>query len=188
MGYTVYLAGEIHSPWRDELRSAVEESGLPIQLVGPVTDHAASDDCGALILGEESNPFWRDRKGAGVNAVRTRVLLQQADVVVVKFGEKYRQWNAAFDAGFASALPITSPLAFPRDTSSVLHGAVPPGSSGVHNSQSIVKRNRLWCPALSIVSGDIRRSCSNRLPPPWSDSRSVRNGSTRSGTSISSPA
>ena len=56
------------------------------------------------ILGTESGSFWKDRKGAGVNAIRTRTLIRRADVVVVRFGPKYRQWNAAFDAGFAAAL------------------------------------------------------------------------------------
>lgn len=104
MLWSVYLAGEIHSDWRKELAQAATDADLPIEFVGPITDHAASDNSGAEILGEESNPFWHDRKGAGLNAVRTRVLLEQADVVVVKFGEKYRQWNAAFDAGCAAAL------------------------------------------------------------------------------------
>ena len=104
MKWTVYLAGEIHSDWRAELADLVRASELPVELVGPVTDHGASDDCGVEILGEETNPFWHDRKGAGINAIRTRPLLQWADVVVVRFGEKYRQWNAAFDAGMAVAL------------------------------------------------------------------------------------
>jgi len=104
MRWTVYLAGEIHSDWRTELATAVREAGLPIDFVGPVTDHAASDDCGTDILGEEPNPFWHDRKAAGINAVRTRTMLERADFVVVKFGDKYRQWNAAFDAGQTSAL------------------------------------------------------------------------------------
>lgn len=104
MECTVYLAGEVHSDWRRELRDAADAAELPIEFVSPVTDHAASDDCGAVILGEESNPFWRDRKGAGINSIRTRALLERSDCVVVKFGEKYRQWNAAFDAGFAAAL------------------------------------------------------------------------------------
>jgi len=82
----------------------VREAGLPVKLLAPVTDHVASDDVGANILGEEQDQFWRDHKGAGVNAVRTRTLLQRADVVVVRFGDKYRQWNAAFDAGYAAAL------------------------------------------------------------------------------------
>ena len=104
MLWTVYLAGEIHSAWRDELAEGVHAKGLPVRCVGPVTDHAASDDCGARILGAEDDPFWHDRKGAGVNALRTRTELRRSDLVVVKFGEKYRQWNAAYDAGFAAAL------------------------------------------------------------------------------------
>ena len=104
MSWNVYLAGEIHSDWRQRIADGVRKAGLPVELLAPVTDHAASDDVGASILGEEPDPFWRDHKGAGVNAVRTRTLLQRADVVVVRFGDKYRQWNAAFDAGYAAAL------------------------------------------------------------------------------------
>jgi YtoQ family protein len=102
--WIVYLAGEIHSDWRERIASGVAAAGLPVRLTGPVTDHAASDDCGVAILGPEDDKFWHDRKGAGVNAVRTRTLLAEADVVVVRFGEKYKQWNAAFDAGQAAAL------------------------------------------------------------------------------------
>lgn len=102
--WTVYLSGEIHSDWRERIESGVREAGLPVELAAPVTDHAASDDVGAEILGEEDEQFWRDHKGAGVNAVRTQTLLRRADVVVVRFGDKYRQWNAAFEAGYAAAL------------------------------------------------------------------------------------
>ena len=102
--WTVYLAGEIHSDWRDRIAAAVEEAGLPVPLTHPVTDHPASDDCGVAILGPEDEKFWHDHVGAGVNAVRTQTLLRDADVVVVRFGEKYKQWNAAFDAGQAAAL------------------------------------------------------------------------------------
>jgi YtoQ family protein len=102
--WNVYLAGEIHSDWRDRIADGVREAGLPVTLLSPVTDHGASDDVGVDILGAESDKFWHDHKGAGVNAVRTQTLLQRADVVVVRFGEKYKQWNAAFDAGFAAAL------------------------------------------------------------------------------------
>jgi YtoQ family protein len=102
--WNVYLSGEIHSDWRDRIAEGVAEAGLPVQLLAPVTDHAASDDVGAEILGEESDKFWRDHKGASVNAVRTQTLIKRADVVVVRFGDKYRQWNAAFDAGYAAAL------------------------------------------------------------------------------------
>jgi YtoQ family protein len=104
MDWLVYLAGEIHSDWRQELEQAAEEAELPVEFAAPVTDHGASDDCGAAILGAEDHAFWSDRKGAGINAIRTRTLLERADCVVVKFGDKYRQWNAAFDAGFAAAL------------------------------------------------------------------------------------
>ena len=100
----VYLAGEIHSDWRGDLAAAIERAGVRAELLAPVTDHDASDQCGVRILGEEDKAFWRDHKGAGINAIRTRTLLRQADVVVVKFGEHYRQWNAAYDAGFAAAL------------------------------------------------------------------------------------
>jgi YtoQ family protein len=102
--WRVYLSGEIHSDWREQIASGIEEAGLPVELSAPVTDHEASDDAGAGTLGEEAEPFWRDHKGAGVNAIRTQTLIRDADVVVVRFGDKYRQWNAAFDSGFAAAL------------------------------------------------------------------------------------
>ena len=104
--WRVYLSGEIHSDWRERIESAVEAAGLPVALTAPVTDHATSDDCGVRILGAEQNPFWHDNKGAKVNAIRTRTLIGDADVVVVRFGEKYKQWNAAFDAGMAAAMEI----------------------------------------------------------------------------------
>ncbi len=103
MAWTVYLSGEIHSDWRSQIADGVKAAGLPITLCGPVTDHAASDDAGDL-LGAETDPFWKDHKSAKVNAIRTRRLIERADVVVVRFGEKYKQWNAAFDAGYAAAL------------------------------------------------------------------------------------
>ena len=102
--WTVYLAGEIHSAWRQEIEDGCEEIGLPVEFTSPVTNHPNSDDCGVAILGAEEKDFWKDHKGAGINAIRTRTHLEDADVVVVKFGEKYRQWNAAFDAGYAAAL------------------------------------------------------------------------------------
>jgi YtoQ family protein len=102
--WSVYLAGEIHSDWRERIEAGAHEAGLPVSFSAPVTDHAASDDAGVGTLGEESDPFWRDHMGAGVNAIRTQTLIRAADIVVVRFGDKYRQWNAAFDAGFAAAL------------------------------------------------------------------------------------
>lgn len=102
--WSIYLSGEIHSDWRERIEAGVREAGLPVELSAPVTDHAASDDAGVGTLGPEAEKFWADHKGAGVNAIRTQTLIRDADVVVVRFGDKYRQWNAAFDAGFAAAL------------------------------------------------------------------------------------
>lgn len=102
--WNVYLSGEIHSDWRERIAEGVREAELPVELLAPVTDHGASDDVGVAILGAEDEGFWKDHKGAGVNAVRTQTLLRRADVVVVRFGDKYRQWNAAFEAGYAAAL------------------------------------------------------------------------------------
>ena len=100
--WNVYLSGEIHSDWRQRIEAGAED--LPVVFTAPVTDHPSSDDCGVRILGEEEKPFWKDHKGAKVNAIRTRTMIQKADVVVVRFGDKYKQWNAAFDAGYAAAL------------------------------------------------------------------------------------
>ena len=102
MSWNVFLSGEIHTDWREKIENGARH--LDIKFTCPVTDHQASDDCGSAILGPETQKFWHDRKGAGINAVRTRKLLMDADIVVVRFGEKYKQWNAAFEAGVASAL------------------------------------------------------------------------------------
>ena len=102
--WNVYLSGEIHSDWREVIQEGSRQRGLPVAFTAPVTDHEASDACGVTILGEEENSFWKDHKGAKVNAIRTRTLISGADLVVVRFGDKYRQWNAAFDAGYAAAL------------------------------------------------------------------------------------
>ncbi|RAI03623.1 hypothetical protein DLJ53_03810 [Acuticoccus sediminis] len=112
---TVYLAGEIHSDWRDQIADGVDEFDLPVDLTGPVTDHDASDDCGIAILGTEENPFWKDHKGAKLNAMRTRTLIGEADLVVVRFGDKYKQWNAAFDAGYAAALGTPYIVMHPKE-------------------------------------------------------------------------
>jgi YtoQ family protein len=98
----VYLSGEIHTNWREEIAHGAQ--GLDVVFSAPVTDHAASDDCGVAILGAEADKFWHDHKGAKLNAMRTRKAIMDADIVVVRFGDKYKQWNAAFDAGYASAL------------------------------------------------------------------------------------
>ena len=102
--WKVYLSGEIHSDWRERIRDGAAAASLPIRFDAPVTVHENSDDCGVAILGAEPNSFWHDHKGALLNSVRTRTLIEDADIVVVRFGEKYKQWNAAFDAGMAAAL------------------------------------------------------------------------------------
>tara|TARA_B100001123_G_C15263411_1_gene1007471 strand:- start:1119 stop:1607 length:489 start_codon:yes stop_codon:yes gene_type:complete len=102
--WNIYLSGEIHSNWREEITSGVNNFQLPVNIEKPVTNHSDSDDCGANILGPESNSFWHDYKGASINSIRTHQMIKASDIVVVRFGEKYRQWNAAFDAGLAIAL------------------------------------------------------------------------------------
>ncbi|MEC7252873.1 MAG: YtoQ family protein, partial [Pseudomonadota bacterium] len=90
----VYLSGEIHTNWRQEIIRGSQ--GLNVTFDGPITDHELSDDCGVMIMGSEPDKFWHDNKGAKLNAIRTRKGLMDADIVVVRFGEKYKQWNAAF--------------------------------------------------------------------------------------------
>jgi YtoQ family protein len=104
VSWQVYLSGEIHTDWRERIERGAAAAGLGVRFTAPVTDHAASDAAGTAILGEQERAFWNDQLGAGVNAIRTRTLIEKADVVVVRFGEQYRQWNAAFDAGYAAAL------------------------------------------------------------------------------------
>ena len=100
----VYLSGEIHTDWREKIQSGTADLNLSVKFHSPVTDHAISDDCGVVILGQEKSPFWKDHKGAKLNAIRTRTLIEKSDLVIVRFGDQYKQWNAAFDAGYAAAL------------------------------------------------------------------------------------
>lgn len=104
MELTIFLSGEIHSNWRDEIQEGLIKKGLPISVLSPITDHEASDNIGVNVLGAEEKSFWKDHKAAKINSIRIHNGIEQADVVVVKFGEKYKQWNAAFDAGYAVAL------------------------------------------------------------------------------------
>jgi len=104
MSFKIYLSGEIHSDWREKIAQGVKDKGLDVVIKSPVTNHEASDDCGETILGSETEAFWKDHKAAKINAIRIRKHIQDADVVVVRFGNQYKQWNAAFDAGYAAAL------------------------------------------------------------------------------------
>ena len=103
MDWKVYLSGEIHTDWRQQIMQGAETHGLPVVFTSAVTDHAASDAAGD-VLGEEAISFWRDHKSSKVNAIRTKTLLEACDVAIVRFGDKYKQWNAAFDAGYCAAM------------------------------------------------------------------------------------
>ena len=103
MNWIVYLSGEIHSDWRQQLIDGTGELDLPVVFSSAVTDHQASDAAGDL-LGPESSNFWRDHKSSKVNSIRTRTLIEKCDIAVVRFGGKYKQWNAAFDAGYCAAI------------------------------------------------------------------------------------
>ena len=103
MKWTVYLSGEVHTDWREKIKKGAEENDLPIRFTSAVTDHAASDAAGD-ILGRESSNFWRDHKSSKVNSIRTKTLMEKCDIAVVRFGDRYKQWNAAFDAGYCAAI------------------------------------------------------------------------------------
>jgi YtoQ family protein len=106
MHWNVYLSGEIHSDWRQQIIAGAEQLTLPISFHSANTDHAASDAAGDF-LAPQSEGFWRDHKSAKVNGIRTRKLIKDCDIAVIRFGDKYKQWNAAFDP--ATALPLASP-------------------------------------------------------------------------------
>ncbi|MFT5219311.1 MAG: YtoQ family protein [Planctomycetota bacterium] len=103
MTWSVYLSGEIHSDWREQIIAGAEKLELTVHFSSPVTDHDASDAAGDL-LGPDSSGYWRDHKSAKVNAIRTKTLLDNSDVAIIRFGDKYKQWNAAFDAGYCTAI------------------------------------------------------------------------------------
>lgn len=137
--WRVYLSGEIHSDWRDQIIKGAEATNLPIHFASPITDHHASDDCGENILGEESRPFWRDHKGAGINAIRTRALISDADIVIVRFGDKYKQWNAAFEAGYAAALGKAIITIHPADLTHALKEVDRAALAVAENPAQVVK-------------------------------------------------
>ena len=104
MDLIVYLSGEIHTNWRDEIVQKSKNLNLPIEFLSPNTNHELSDDIGVNILGKEDKKFWHDHKSAKINSIRNKNAIERADIVVVRFGEKYKQWNAAFDSGYAIGL------------------------------------------------------------------------------------
>ena len=103
MKWNVYLSGEIHTDWRQRIKEGCAALNLSVTFTSAVTDHAASDAAGD-VLGAEDKNFWRDHKSAKVNAIRIKTLIENCDLAVVRFGEQYKQWNAAFDAGYCAAL------------------------------------------------------------------------------------
>ena len=103
MEWNVYLSGEIHTDWREKIIAGCKEHNLPINFSSAVTNHEASDAAGD-VLGKDENNFWRDHKSAKVNAIRIKTMLENCDLAVVRFGDQYKQWNAAFDAGYCAAV------------------------------------------------------------------------------------
>ncbi len=104
MTWNIYLSGEIHTAWREKIEAGLKAVDLPVNLSTSITDNASSDDYGDRLLGAEDHSFWKDHKASKINSIRIRNLIEKSDVVIVRFGEKYKQWNAAFDAGYAAAL------------------------------------------------------------------------------------
>ncbi len=116
LNLNVYLSGEIHSNWRQEITNGIDHLKLPVSVFEPITDHEMSDDVGECILGNQDSAFWNDHHSANINAIRIRTLIKQSDIVIVKFGDKFRQWNAAFDAGFALANGKSLIIIHPNDS------------------------------------------------------------------------
>lgn len=137
MKLTVYLSGEIHSSWRDSLMQAVKEQNLPIEFYTPVLTHHASDDAGD-VLGAEDNSFWKDHKSAKINGIRIRTGMERADLVIIKFGEKYRQWNAAFDAGYAAALNKPYIVIHPEDFTHALKEVDARATAVANNEKQVI--------------------------------------------------
>ena len=135
----VYLAGEIHTNWRDELITLCNKKNLEIHFSSPVTNHENSDNCGVEILGTEDKKFWKDNKGANINSIRTKKAIKESDVVIVKFGEKYKQWNAAFDAGYAAALNKSIIVIHNEDHQHALKEVDASASAIASNNEEVVR-------------------------------------------------
>ncbi len=135
----VYLAGEIHTNWRDELITLCNKKNLEIHFSSPVTNHENSDNCGVEILGAEDKKFWKDNKGANINSIRTKKAIKESDVVIVKFGEKYKQWNAAFDAGYAAALNKSIIVIHNEDNQHALKEVDASASAVASNNEEVVR-------------------------------------------------
>ena len=135
----VYLAGEIHTNWREDLITLCNKKNLEIHFSSPVTNHENSDNCGVEILGAEDKKFWKDNKGANINSIRTKKAIKESDVVIVKFGEKYKQWNAAFDAGYAAALNKSIIVIHNEDHQHALKEVDASASAVASNNEEVVR-------------------------------------------------
>ena len=135
----VYLSGEIHTNWRNEIINKCNEENLEIEFSSPTTNHELSDDVGAQILGNEEKKFWHDNKGAKINAIKTRLSIEKSDIVIVRFGNKYKQWNAAFDAGYASALNKSLIIMHDEDNQHALKEIDAASLAVVKNTSEVIK-------------------------------------------------
>ncbi|MER2078612.1 YtoQ family protein [Psychrobacillus psychrotolerans] len=104
MKLIVYLAGQIHDDWREEVAQKANAKNLPLEFVGPQTNHDRSDNIGEEIQGKQPSNPYKDDAASDINNFRTQVLMQKADIVIALFGEKYKQWNTAMDASTAIAM------------------------------------------------------------------------------------
>ena len=136
---SVYLSGEIHTDWREEIIQLCKKEDLSISFSSPITNHDASDNCGVEILGSEEKKFWKDNKGAKINSIKTRKSIKDCDIVIVKFGEKYKQWNAAFDAGYATALNKSVIVIHNEDHQHALKEVDAFASAVANNQNQVVK-------------------------------------------------
>ena len=117
MEFTVYLAGQIHDDWREDVIKKSKEKGLKLNFVGPQTNHDLSDNIGENILGKQPTDYFKDDAASSINNFRTTVLMNKADFVIALYGEKYKQWNTTMDA--TTAINLGKPLIIIRPESAI---------------------------------------------------------------------
>ncbi|PSL44537.1 YtoQ family protein [Salsuginibacillus halophilus] len=144
MKLNVYLAGQIHDDWRSEIRTKAEEMNLPLDFFAPMENHDRSDNIGEEILGEQPNAIAKDDAASSMNNLRTRILMQKADVVIALFGENYKQWNTAMDA--ATAMTLGKPVILIRPAN--LHH---PAKELAEKAQVVVETKEQALQALAYV-------------------------------------
>ena len=135
--YKVYLAGEIHSNWREEIINGCKD--LNVDFFTPEHDHASSDDIGKDVLSDQGSAFFNDNVSAKINSIRNQTLIKNSDIVVVKFGEKYKQWNAAFDAGYATALGKKTLIIHPEEFTHALKEVNSFASAVVRDESQVIE-------------------------------------------------